>query len=396
MSRILWIDGANGAAGDMMLGALVDLGLPLEALRAELAKLPLSGYRLEARKVLRSGLAATHVEVVLERHDHHHRGLSALLGLLEASSLELRVKAKAGLLFRRLAEAEAAVHGTTVEAIHFHEVGAIDSIVDVVGGVIGLAWLGAERVVASPLDLGTGTVTMAHGTFPVPPPATARLVQGVPVVAVGPGECTTPTGALLVTGHADAWGPLPPMKIAATGHGAGSRETPGRPNVLRLVVGEALGEPVSPDSGDELLLFEAQVDDMPPQLCEVVMARLFAAGALDAWFTAITMKKGRLGILISALAPPAAREAIEAAYFAETTTLGVRRSAWQRTALERERVPVATLYGEVGIKVGRQAGAVRNAWPEFEECRRAAEAHGVPAKEVQQAALAAWRARDER
>jgi uncharacterized protein (TIGR00299 family) protein len=395
VSRILWIDGTSGAAGDMMLGALVDLGLPLDALRAELAKLPLSGYRLEARRVLRAGLSATQVEVLLDHHDHHHRGLSELLGLLEASSLQPRVKAKAGLLFRRLAEAEAAVHGTTVEAIHFHEVGAVDSIVDVVGGVIGLAWLGAERVVAAPLDLGTGTVTMAHGTFSVPPPATARLVQGVPVTAVGAGECTTPTGALLVTGHADAWGPLPPMAIAATGHGAGTRDTPGRPNVLRLVVGEAGGEAAAA-AGDGLLLFEAQVDDMPPQLCEVVMARLLAAGALDAWFTAITMKKGRLGILISALAPPAAREAIEAAYFAETTTLGVRRSAWQRTELERERVPVATAYGEVGIKVGRQAGAVRNAWPEFEECRRAAEAHGVPVKEVQQAALAAWRARDDK
>lgn len=394
MTRVLWIDGSAGAAGDMLLGALLDLGLPLDALRSELARLPLDGYRLEARKVVRAGLAATHCEVVLDHHDHHHRGLHAILGLIEGSGLEPRVKARAGELFRRLAEAEAAVHGTSVDEVHFHEVGAVDSIVDIVGGVIGLFWLGASRVVASPLDLGTGTVKMAHGVYPVPPPATARLVQGVPVVAVGAGECTTPTGALLVTGHADAWGALPPMRITATGYGAGTRDVPGRPNVLRLVVGES--EAAGADADEEVLLLEAQVDDMPPQLCEVVMARLLEAGAVDAWFTAITMKKGRLGILITALSPAAAREAVEAVYFAETTTLGVRRSTWQRTTLARERVPVATAYGEVGVKVGRRGGRVTNAWPEFEECRRAAETHGVPVKEVQLAALTAWRARDER
>lgn len=377
----------------MLLGALLDLGLPLDALRAELAKLPLGGYRLQARKVVRAGLAATHCEVALDHHDHHHRGLHAILGLIEGSGLEPRVKAKAGELFRRLAEAEAAVHGTSVDDVHFHEVGAVDSIVDIVGGVIGLGWLGADRTVAAPLDLGTGTVKMAHGVYSVPPPATARLVQGVPVVAVGAGECTTPTGALLVTGHADGWGGLPSMRITATGYGAGTRDVAERPNVLRLVVGEA--DAASADA-DEVLLLEAQLDDMPPQLCEVVMARLLEAGAFDAWFTAITMKKGRLGILISALAPATAREAVEAAYFAETTTLGVRRTSWQRTLLARERVSVATAYGEVGVKVGRRAGRVLNAWPEFEECRRAAETHGVPVKEVQQAALTAWRARDER
>ncbi|MCM2254612.1 MAG: LarC family nickel insertion protein, partial [Vicinamibacteria bacterium] len=190
-----------------------------------------------------------------------------------------------------------------------------------------------------------------------------------------------------------AWGWLPSMRITASGYGAGTRDVADRPNVLRLVVGE---EGAASADSDEVLLLEAQVDDMPPQLCEVVMARLLEAGAVDAWFTAITMKKGRLGILISALAPAAAREAVEAAYFAETTTLGVRRTSWQRTLLARERVPVATAYGEVGVKVGRRAGRVLNAWPEFEECRRAAETHGVPVKEVQQAALTAWRARDER
>ena len=238
MSRIVYFDCASGASGDMLLGAVVDLGLPIDRLREELAKLPLPGYRLEARGVTRSGLAATKVDVVAEGPSPAHRHLRHILELLEASGLEAEVKARAAALFRRLAEAEAAVHGTSVEKVHFHEVGAVDSIVDIVGGVIALRWLAARRFVASPLNVGTGTVTMSHGTFPVPPPATAKLVAGVPVYGEGEGELLTPTGALLVTAHATEYGPLPPMRIEATGHGAGGRETKGRPNVLRLIVGE--------------------------------------------------------------------------------------------------------------------------------------------------------------
>jgi uncharacterized protein (TIGR00299 family) protein len=425
VSRLVYFDCASGASGDMLLGALVDLGLPLDALRAELAKLPLEGYRLEARKVQRSGLQATKVDVRVAGHDPEHghphspahahahghghpaahdhghdddhghahvpspahRGLRDILALIDRSSLDTTVKERSTLLFRRLAEAEAAVHGTSPEDVHFHEVGAVDSIVDIVGGVSGLRWLGADRFVASPLNVGTGTVTMSHGTFPVPPPATARLVQGVPVYGAGEGELLTPTGALLVTSHASGYGPLPPLRPEAIGHGAGTRDTTGRPNVLRLIVGTEEAAAAS----ERVLVLEAELDDMSPQLCGPLMERLLAAGALDAFYTPIQMKKGRPGLLVSVLAAPGRREALEEVLFAETTTLGVRRQEWDRTVLEREVVAVDTPYGEVGVKVGRRGGRVYNVQPEFEDCRRAADARGVPVKEVWAAALAAAR-----
>ncbi len=386
MSRLIYFDCASGAAGDMLLGAALDLGLPLEGLRDELARLPVSGYRLEAERVSRSGLAATKLHVRLEGEDKKHRHLRHVLEIIDGSTLDPAIKEKAASLFRRLADAEAAVHGTSPEKVHFHEVGALDSIVDVVGGVIVLRALGAERFVSSPLNLGTGTVTMSHGTFPVPPPATARLVQGVPVYGEGDGELVTPTGALLVTGHATEYGPLPPMRIEATGHGAGSRDTRGRPNVLRLIVGqeEARAE-------GRVLVLETEVDDAAPQLLGPLLDRLLAAGALDAYFTPVQMKKGRPGVLVTALAPPDRREAIEELLFRETTTLGVRRQEWLRTELERETATVATPYGPVRVKVGRRGSVVYNAWPEFEDCQRLAAEAGVALKEVLAAALAAWR-----
>ena len=242
------------------------------------------------------------------------------------------MKARAAALFRRLAEAEAAVHGTSVEKVHFHEVGAVDSIVDIVGGVIALRWLAARRFVASPLNVGTGTVTMSHGTFPVPPPATARLVAGVPVYGEGEGELLTPTGALLVTAHATEYGPLPPMRIESTGHGAGGRETKGRPNVLRLIVGEEEARP----GADRVLVLETELDDAVPQLLGPLLDRLLAKGALDAFFTPVQMKKGRPGVLVTVIAEATKREALEELLFRETTTLGVRRQVWDRTVLERE------------------------------------------------------------
>jgi uncharacterized protein (TIGR00299 family) protein len=283
----------------MILGAVVDLGLPLDELRGELQKLPLGGYRLEAAPVSRSGLAATKVDVRVDGPETAHRHLGDILGLLEKSGLDPEVKERAGSLFRRLAEAEAGVHGTAPDRVHFHEVGAVDSIVDIVGGVLALRWLGADRFFSSPLNVGSGTVKMAHGTFPVPPPATARLVAGVPVYGAGEGELLTPTGALLVTAHATEYGPLPPMRIDKTGHGAGARETEGRPNVLRLIVGEedrAAG-------GDRVLVLETEIDDAAPQLLGPLVERLLAAGALDAFLTPVQMKKGRPGILVTRGAP---------------------------------------------------------------------------------------------
>ena len=406
MSRVVYFDCASGAAGDMLLGALVDLGLPVEALSAELAKLRLPGYHLEARKVHRAGLHATKVDVVVagehghgvHHHAHHshphahevppRRGLREILELIGQSGLDAPVKERASSLFHRLAGAEAAVHGIAPEDVHLHEVGAVDAIVDVVGGVIGLAWLGADRVVASPLNVGSGTVSMEHGVFPVPPPATARLVQGVPVYGAGEGELLTPTGALLVTGYAAAYGPLPPLAIEAVGHGAGTRDPHQRPNVLRLIVGHEATEDAG---GQRVLVLEAEVDDMSPQLCGPLVERLLGAGALDAYLTPILMKKGRPGFLITALVPPPVREAVEELLFRETTTLGVRRQEWERTVLDREVVAVSTAYGTVGVKVGRRGGTVYNAQPEFEDCQRAAEKSGVPVKEVWAAALSAYR-----
>jgi hypothetical protein len=406
VSRIAYLDCSSGASGDMLLGALVDLGLSLDALRGELSKLGLKGYRIDAHKVHRSGLHATKVDVVTEAphghaHDHPHeqgpehphgqphRGLREILDLVDKSGLEPAVKDRSARLFRRLAEAEAAVHGASPEDVHFHEVGAVDSIVDIVGGVVGLTWLHADRVVASPLNVGTGSVSMSHGVFSVPPPATALLVQGVPIYGAGEGELLTPTGALLVTGHATAYGPLPPLRSEGVGHGAGSRDTPGRPNVLRLIVGEELG--VSPSQ--KIMVLEAEMDDLSPQLCGPLLEKLFAAGALDVYYTAIQMKKGRPGILVTALVEPERREAAEEVLFAEATTLGVRRQEWERTVLDREIVTVETPYGPVGMKVGRRGGRVYNAQPEFDDCQRAAADRGVAVKEVWAAAVAAYRTR---
>ena len=403
MSRIVYFDCSAGVSGDMLLGALVDLGVALQGLRETLRSLPLAGYRLEEHEVRRAGIRARKVDVIVDDEaeekkahghghkggpQHAHRGLQDVLELLDKSRLEAPVRETVAGLFRRLAEAEAAVHGTAVEAVHFHEVGAVDSIVDIVGGVWGLRQLGAEEFASSPLNLGSGSVTMAHGTLPVPAPATARLIAGVPVYGEGSGELTTPTGALLVTGHATSYGPLPLVKLERVGCGAGSREVAGRPNILRLMVGERVeGEA----AGDRVTVIETEIDDMSPQFCGPLLEKLLGVGALDAYFTPIVMKKGRPGILVTALVDAAAVAAVEDVLFRETTTLGVRRSESQRTCLAREMVTVETRYGPIRVKRAVRDGRTLNAQPEFEDCERAAGAHRVAAKEVWAAALTAYR-----
>jgi uncharacterized protein (TIGR00299 family) protein len=324
--------------------------------------------------------------VVLEAREQVHRGLRDVLSLLAASGLQAAVRARAEQLFRRLAEAEAQVHGVPVDEVHFHEVGALDSIVDVVGSVIGLERLRADAFACSALNLGGGTVTMDHGTFAVPAPATARLVQGVPVFGEGDFERTTPTGALLLTAYATSYGPLPPMRIEAIGYGAGSRDRGARPNLLRIVVGTG-----DQPAAERVLVLECEVDDMPPQLVGPLIERLIGAGARDAYLTPVHMKKGRPGILITVLATAERRQAIEELLFSETTTLGVRRQEWERTVLAREVVRVETAYGPVAVKLGRLSGRIVNAQPEFDDCQRLAELRGVAVKEVWAAALAAWR-----
>ncbi|MGE3841351.1 MAG: nickel pincer cofactor biosynthesis protein LarC [Vicinamibacterales bacterium] len=390
--RVLYMDCFSGASGDMVLGACVDVGVPVDLLAAAVESLGI-GARLQIERVSRRGIQATKVSVEAPAPPsgaHPHRHLSSILRLIEGAALSPDVKHRASALFRRLGEAEAAVHGVPVERVHFHEVGAIDSIVDVVASVVAIESLDAARVVASPLNTGSGTVHCEHGEMPVPAPATARLLAGSPVYAAGaPGERLTPTGALLVTGYASAYGDLPAMTLQRVGYGAGSRDTPDRPNVLRFILGEEIER--THDS-ERATIIEAEVDDLNPQILGVLMSRLFDLGVLDAYFTPVQMKKNRPGTLVTVVTRPEQRERVYGVLFAETTTLGVRSHDVLREALVRDVIVVECPYGAVRVKIARRDGRVVNASPEFDDCVRLAEASHVPVKEVLAAAVQAWRA----
>ena len=297
-------------------------------------------------------------------------------------------KARANRLFTRLAEAEAGIHQMPVEKVHLHEVGAIDSIVDIVGGVFALEWFGAEQIVASPINVGSGMVECEHGTLPVPAPATAALVAGVPIYAAGPpGEKLTPTGALLLTEFATEYGDLPTMQVSQIGYGAGTRNPAGHPNVLRVLVGET-----GPSAGSErIAVVECEVDDMDPRLFGVLMERLYAAGAVEVFYTAVQMKKNRPGTLVTVLAPPASRQAVVDTLFRDSTTIGLRWSEMTREVLQRSLVPVRTPFGEIRCKVASRGEAVMNVSPEFDDCARQADVHDVSVKEIQAAAVQAYR-----
>jgi uncharacterized protein (TIGR00299 family) protein len=342
--------------------------------------------------VTRAGVSATRLHVRGEcgsghSHAHAHRTLAEIERLIDGSALSAAGKDRARGLFGRLAAAEAAVHGTSPDAVHLHEVGALDSIVDIVGAVYALEALGVDEVVASPLNVGSGTIQCAHGVYPVPGPATARLLEGAPIYAGPQGaELTTPTGALLVTGYARHYGALPPMRLRQVGYGAGSREFTEFPNVLRVFLGQA--DSTAP--AVRVVVIESEIDDMNPQIFGVLMDRLLAAGALDVFYTSIQMKKNRPGTLLSIIAPPEAREALTSVIFRETTTIGVRYTEMQRECLDRETVAVDTPLGRVRIKVARRHGEVLNAAPEFDDCVRIAAETGTPVKDVQAAAMKAF------
>ena len=370
------LDCFSGISGNMLLGAVVDAGLPQAALEEELGKLDLPGWRLRIEPVRRRGLAATLVEVETEGTPPR-RDLNDIRRLIAASALAEEVKRTAAAVFGRLAEAEAAAHGEAVERVHFHEVGAVDAIVDVVGAVAGLHRLGVARVTASPLPLGGGWVEFSHGRFPVPAPAVAELIRDVPVYG-GPveSELVTPTGAAILTTLCQAYGPLPSMRVRSVGYGAGSRDL-SHPNALRLFLGEQ-----AEGTGDEaLVLLETNIDDMNPELFEHVMDRLFEAGALDVFLTPIIMKKGRPATMVSALGEVGRRDELAAILFAETTTLGVRIQELTRRCLAREVVEVETRWGRVRVKVARSDG-ITTISPEYEDCRRLARESGVPLKEI--------------
>jgi uncharacterized protein (TIGR00299 family) protein len=417
MARVMYIECFSGAAGDMLLGALVDAGVPIEALRTGLGSLGVD-HVLSDSRVVRSGIAATRIEVVptdhtrghhLDRthahapdHDHghtlspggeEHRSLSEIVHLIGHSALSPAGKARAAALFRRLGEAEAAIHNVPIETIHFHEVGAIDSIIDICGVVFAMDWLGIDDVVASPMNVGGGSVQIAHGLFPVPAPATVLLLKGVPIYSAGPQvELTTPTGALLVSDYAREYGPAPAMTIDQVGYGAGSRDFQSLPNVVRVLIGERVAAS-PPAPAETVLKIECEIDDMNPQWFGPASDRLFEAGALDVFLTSVLMKKGRPGMLVTVLAPEGRRQSIIDVLFRETTTIGVRFEAVLRETLDRRWVEVQTTGGTVRIKVAERAGVILNAVPEFEDCLRIAEATGRPLKDVQAEALVRWHER---
>ena len=396
--RIAYFDCFAGASGDMILGALLDAGLDLDTLKKELAKIHLHGYELQTNRSVKKGITGTKLDVLLDGkpdtphtdhnqghvhknhgHDHAHRNLGDITRLIEDSDLADTIKETAIRIFNRLAEAEARIHNKKVDEIHFHEVGAVDSIVDIAGAAIGLELLGIDQVVVSKIHVGTGTVECAHGTLPVPAPATLELLQGAPVYSHGiENELITPTGAAILTTLADHFGGMPAMKVTQTGYGAGFHDLP-IANLLRVSIGES----VSKTEMDTIRMIETNIDDMNPQFYDHIMEQLFEAGARDVFLNPIIMKKSRPGIILSVIVDESAMEACMQVIFRETTTLGVRMSdIKKRMILKRDLVTVTTPWGEGKVKVRELEDGSKTFEPEFADCKRLARESRVPIQEV--------------
>ena len=383
--KLAYFDCFSGISGDMTLGALVDAGCDVVRLREGLKALRVPGWELTAEKVWKNGMAATHVKVRTEDQSKH-RSLSAILEILDRSVLAPAVKSRASAIFQKLGKAEATVHDVPIEKIHFHEVGAVDAIVDIVGACIGFDELGIERFACSPLNVGGGTAKMAHGVLPVPAPATAKLLQGAPTYSNGvQKELVTPTGAAIVATLCDHFGPQPPMAVSAIGYGAGTADLEGQPNVVRIMIGEAVAA-VSGIFDEEISVIEANLDDMNPQIYGHLQERALAAGALDVYTTPVQMKKNRPGTLLTVLCKPSDVEAMMNLVFAETTTFGARTYRAQRRTLPRELVNVQTRFGQLRVKVSRVNGNVLHATPEYEDCKKAATEQNVPLQVVMEEA----------
>jgi uncharacterized protein (TIGR00299 family) protein len=381
--KAMYLSGFSGVSGNMFIGALLDAGLPEKDLRAMVGALPVSGYQLKFESVMKCGIKATHFDVLLDHHEHHaHRHLSDIVKIIAAAKLSDNVKARSIAVFTKLAEAEAKVHGTTVEKIHFHEVGAVDAIIDIVGTVFGLETLGIEKVYAGNLHTGRGMIKCAHGSMPIPAPATAELLAGIPYTqGEVEKELLTPTGAALLATLCDGFGDRPAGFISEkTAYGAGGLDLD-IPNVLRAETGF-----FQPLENSALLVFETNIDDSNPQVFHYVMKRLFKAGALDVWLTPIQMKKNRPAVTLSVLAPAALQEKVEEIIFTETTTIGIRRIAVQRTTLDRREETVNTQWGSVRVKISSINGKACSVTPEVDDCRKLAEKTGVPLKEILSAA----------
>jgi uncharacterized protein (TIGR00299 family) protein len=379
--KLAYFDCFSGISGDMTLGALVDAGCAVEHLRSELGGLQVPGWELTAEKVWKNGMAATYVNVKTEDLSKH-RSLGAILEILKQSQLEPVVRERAGAIFQKLGEAEARVHDVRLDEIHFHEVGAVDAIVDIVGACIGFHALGIARFACSALNVGGGTAKMAHGVLPVPAPATANLLQGKPTYSNGvEKELVTPTGAAIVSTLCDSFGPQPPMSVSAIGYGAGTADLEGQPNVVRIMIGEAAEKSIA-GFDEEIAVIEANLDDMNPQIYGYFLEKALGAGALDVYTTPVQMKKNRPGTLLTVLCKPQETNALMSLIFAETTTFGTRTYRAQRRVLPREWVSVATEFGEVRIKVSRVNGRILHVAPEYDDCRKLAVEKNVPLQRV--------------
>lgn len=379
--NILYFDCYAGISGDMCVASLLDLGVPLEYLNAELLKLtlPADSFELSARREERGGVAGLAFDVAVG-HCHSHRAYAEIDALIAASGLAGRVRERARLIFRRLAEAEAEVHGVAPEQVHFHEVGAIDSIVDIVGCAICLEYLDVGELHAAPLPLGSGFVTCAHGCLPVPAPATAKLLQGLAVHGeCGPGERVTPTGAAIVAALAATSGPRPAMKLNAVGSGAGSKEFPDCPNILRAFLGQTVADD---SSRDRVVVAETNIDDSTPETLGYVMERLLEEGALDVFFSPIQMKKNRPATLLSFICQPSRLESLAGLVLRETSAIGLRHHTVDRIKLERSITEFETVYGPVRFKLVYEEGRLTRRVPEYEDCRRIARERDIPLQDV--------------
>jgi hypothetical protein len=405
------LDCSSGIAGDMFLGACLDLGMPIEALNDVVARLGLPGVSVESRKASRGGFVGTRFRVLVdgrpvegpdpeehvhehshEHHHHHHdhghdhghtRGLTEIREIISRSAVSPEVKDRAVRLFRRLGEAEAKAHGMPIENVHFHEVGAIDSIVDLVGAAAAVEHLAPERITCGPVNVGSGRVKMAHGELPIPAPATAELLRGIPIFGGPGGELTTPTGAVLLAELVTEYGDLPALILEGTGYGLGKKDLPHQANALRLLKGKIAG------SGHaEVMVVEAEIDDLPGEGFGFLMERLLAAGGLDVYFTPVQMKKNRPGTLVTLLCRRPQLAELAGVLLTESGSLGCRYHAAARLEAEREILEVQTAFGSVRVKRARLDGRPLAAAPEFEDCRRLALASGVPWRDVYRAALA--------
>jgi uncharacterized protein (TIGR00299 family) protein len=413
--RIGYLECFSGISGDMLLGALVDAGVPFACLEQTAAALNV-GARLEVRKVMRGGIAATKVDVIspenvesvsAQSHSHAetepaskvhshapHRHLSAILAIISSAPLSNGVKSRATRAFQLLGEAEAAIHAIPVEKVHFHEVGAVDTIVDIVCAAAGCEWLGVDRWLASPLNVGSGTVVCQHGTLPVPAPATLALLGDAPVYAAGPPmERVTPTGVAVLRMLEVSYQQLPALRIKASGYGAGGRDTPGEPNLLRILIGETESAAEHAEDSESIAIIETVIDDSSPQLLGYVSELLLAAGAWDVYRVAVQMKKGRIGVQLTVLCRPDLVSTLRDLIFRETTTIGLHWRIENKIALAREFQSVQTQWGEVQIKIARwPSSEVANASPEYEHCRLIAEQHAIPLKQVMQEAMRVYAA----